>query len=63
MIPGGHGKAWSDEDVATLRQMAREGAIAILIARKLQRSRESVANRACRLKIPLGKNGRLAKLR
>lgn len=50
-MPARQGEAWNDEDVATLRDMARAGEPLTAIARRLGRTREAVYTRARKLKV------------
>jgi len=44
-------ETWSDEDIATLRRMAKEGASMLEISRVLGRTLGSVLTKATKLKI------------
>jgi hypothetical protein len=48
-----HGRSWTAEDDATLREMCAEGAYLIDVARRLGRSQEAVRTRANILHVPV----------
>lgn len=52
-MTGRRGEAWNDEDVVTLRDMARAGEPLTAIARRLERTREATYTKARKLKIEI----------
>ena len=52
-------EAWNDEDIATLRKLAAEGAPILTITRALERTREAVQRRARMLGIQIAASERI----